>query len=274
MHFVKREAINLQSLSYPKQSPKERSGSVAVFQFTFKRYEKKYLITEEQYKRLLLRLEGRMIEDKYAHSLINNIYYDTPDFLLIRRSIEKPVYKEKLRVRSYGVPGKTDKVFVEIKKKYKGVVYKRRIHVPLEEATAFLAKEIPCPKPGQIGNEISYFVSYYKGLSPAMFISYERYSLASPTDSVLRITFDRNITWRTTDLDLTKGVYGEKLDLDGRVLMEIKIPDAAPLWLSALLDELEIRPTSISKYGRAYGKALHDGLVDPAKAAAALLLNH
>jgi hypothetical protein len=247
---------------------------VAVFQFTFKRYERKYLITEEQYTRLLERLEGRMVEDKYARSLINNIYYDTPDFLLIRRSIEKPVYKEKLRIRSYGVPTNDSKVFVEIKKKYKKVVYKRRIHVPLKDAVAFLAKEAPCPQPGQIGNEISYFVSYYKGLAPAMFISYERYSLASPTDSVLRITFDRNITWRTTDLDLTKGVYGEKLDLDGRVLMEIKIPDAAPMWLSALLDELEIRPTSISKYGRAYGKALKDGILHPEEAARALLLKN
>ncbi|MBQ8911112.1 MAG: VTC domain-containing protein, partial [Clostridia bacterium] len=150
----------------------------------------------------------------------------------------------------------------------------RRIHVPLCDATAFLAGSAPCPQPGQIGNEIAYFISYYKGLAPAMFISYERYSLASPTDSVLRITFDRNILWRTTDLDLTKGVYGEKLELDGRVLMEIKIPDAAPLWLSALLDELEIRPTSISKYGRAYGKALKDGIVSPERAAAALLLNN
>ena len=107
-----------------------------------------------------------------------------------------------------------------------------------------------------------------------MFISYERYSLASPTDSVLRITFDRNIIWRTDDLDLTQGVYGEKLDLGGRVLMEIKIPDAAPMWLSALLDELEIRPTSISKYGRAYGKALADGILRPEEAARALLLKN
>ena len=245
---------------------------MAVFQFTFKRYEKKYLLTAEQYDLLLERLEGRMVDDKFAHSLINNVYYDTPEFLLIRRSIEKPVYKEKLRVRSYGVPTADDKVFVEIKKKYKKVVYKRRIHVPLKEAVPFLEGKAPCPKPGQIGNEITYFISYYKGIAPAMFISYERYSLASPTDSVLRITFDKNIVWRTTDLDLTKGVYGEKLDLDGKILMEVKIPDAMPLWLSALFDELKIAPTSFSKYGRAYGKALKDGVLDPQAAAKAYFL--
>ncbi|MBQ8398835.1 MAG: polyphosphate polymerase domain-containing protein [Clostridia bacterium] len=247
---------------------------MAVFQFTFKRYERKYLITEEQYSLLLKNLEGRMVEDKYARSLINNIYYDTPDFLLIRRSIEKPVYKEKLRVRSYGVPGENDKVFVEIKKKYKKVVYKRRIHVPLAKANAFLAGQEPCPQPGQIGNEIAYFLSYYKGIAPAMFISYERYSLASPTDSVLRITFDRNIIWRLHDLDLTKGVYGTPLQLDGKVLMEVKIPDAAPMWLSALFDDLGIMPTSFSKYGRAYGKALTDGEIRPEQAAALLLLKN
>lgn len=246
---------------------------MAVFQFTFKRYEKKFLITEEQYEALMERLDGKMVDDKFAHSLIANIYYDTPDFLLIRQSIEKPVYKEKLRVRSYGIPKDDSKVFVEIKKKYKGVVYKRRINVPLCDATAYLAKERDCPEPGQIGNEISYFISYYKNLAPAMFISYERYSLASPTDSVLRITFDRNITWRTHDLDLRKGVYGNRLDTGGRVLMEVKIPGVFPMWLSAIFDELQIRPASFSKYGRAYGVALGDKLVDPAGAALALLLN-
>ena len=254
---------------------------MAVFQFTFKRYEKKYLITEEQYEALMKRLEGRMVEDHYARSLILNIYYDTPDFLLIRRSLEKPVYKEKLRVRAYGVPTKESGVFVEMKKKYNKVVYKRRIFVPLGKAEAYLRGEGPCPEPKkqpggpeneQLIKELDYFLKCYPHLQPAMFVSYERYSLASPTDSILRITFDRNITWRLHDLDLTKGVYGEKLALDGKVLMEIKIPEAMPLWLAHIFDELEIRRVSFSKYGRAYLKALGDGTVDPAKAAAALLL--
>ncbi len=243
---------------------------MAVFQFTFKRYERKYLITESQYEALLERLDGKMVEDKYARSLIANIYYDTPDFLLIRQSIDKPVYKEKLRVRSYGVPTADSKVFIEIKKKYNGVVYKRRIHVPLDKANAFLAGTGPCPEPGQIGNEISYFIRHYKGIAPAMFISYERYSLASPTDSVLRITFDRNITWRLNDLQLEKGVYGNSLELDGKILMEVKIPGVLPLWLSGIFDELGIVHVSISKYGRAYSEALSERLIDPLAAAMAL----
>ncbi len=245
---------------------------MAVFQFTFKRYERKYLITEEQYDALMKRLDGKMVEDLYARSLITNIYYDTPDFRLIRQSLEKPVYKEKLRLRSYGVPKEDSKVFVEIKKKYKGVVYKRRIQAPLSDAVKFLDGG-PCPEPGQIGNEISYFVSFYKGLAPAMFISYERYSLASPTDSVLRMTFDRNITWRTEDLDLTSGIYGRKLDLNGKVLMEVKIPGVVPLWLSHIFDDLNILPASVSKYGRAYSSAFSAGLVCPEEAARRFLLD-
>ena len=245
---------------------------MAVFQFTFKRYEKKFLITEEQFGQLMKRLEGRMVDDRYAYSQINNIYYDTPDFLLIRRSLEKPVYKEKLRLRAYGVPKDESKVFIEIKKKYEGVVYKRRIFVPYGQAIDYLAGRAPCPEPGQIGNELDYFIKCYPGLQPAMFVSYDRYSLASPTDSILRITFDRNITWRLNDLDLRLGVYGEKLDLDGRVLMEIKIPEAMPLWLAHIFDELCIRRVSISKYGRAYCKALQDGVVDPVQAAKMMIL--
>ena len=143
--------------------------------------------------------------------------------------------------------------------------------MPLGQANAFLAREAPCPEPGQIGNELAYFVSHYEGLRPAMYISYDRYSLASPTDSVLRITFDTNITWRLHELDLTKGVYGEKLDLGGMILMEIKIPDVFPLWLLQIFDDLGITRTSFSKYGAAYKTALQSGQIDPAGEAAKLL---
>ena len=255
---------------------------MAVFQYTFRRFEKKYLITEEQFENLMKRLEGRMVDDYYAHSLINNVYYDTPDFLLIRRSLEKPVYKEKLRLRAYGVPKDDGKVFIELKKKYKGVVYKRRIFVPCGDSVDYLENKRACPlptepqpdgapEPTQIAKELDYFKRCYPGLAPAMFISYERYSLASPTDSVLRMTFDRNITWRLEDLDLRSGVYGEKLTLDGKILMEVKIPEAMPLWLSHIFDDLKIRRVSISKYGKAYLCALNNGQIDPAAAAAGLI---
>ena len=222
---------------------------MAEFQFTFKRFEKKFLISEEQCRLLLERLEGKMVPDKYPHSTITNIYYDTPEFQIIRRSISKPLYKEKLRLRSYGVPGENSRVFVEIKKKFKGVVYKRRVDMKLHEARKYLHGQAPAPKESQITREIDYFLSYYKGIGPAMYISYERDSFASPTDSVLRITMDRQIIWREYDLDLAKGIYGEEILPPDSVLMEIKVPGVFPIWLVRILNDLAIKPISYSKYG-------------------------
>ncbi|MBE6672117.1 MAG: polyphosphate polymerase domain-containing protein [Ruminococcaceae bacterium] len=222
---------------------------MAEFQFTFKRYEKKFLISEEQCQLLLERLDGRMVPDKYPHSTITNIYYDTPEFQIIRRSIDKPLYKEKLRLRSYGVPGESGRVFVEIKKKFKGVVYKRRVDMTLAQAREYLSGRARPPKESQITREIDYFLKFYKGIGPAMYISYERDSFASPTDSVLRITLDRQIIWRENDLDLAKGIYGEEILPPDSVLMEIKVPGVFPIWLVRILDDLKIKPISYSKYG-------------------------
>lgn len=233
-------------------------GSEAVLS---RRIEKKFLLNLAQYEAILPLLLPYMKEDEFAHSLITNVYYDTPSYMLIRRSIEKPLYKEKLRVRSYGVPGADSSVFVEIKKKFDGVVYKRRIPMTSREAERYLAGEIDCPKPCQIGREIDYFRSLYLGLAPAMYISYERYSLASRDDGSVRITFDRNITWRATDVRLESGVYGEKLLPEDRILMEIKIPGVYPLWLVDILERLEIRQGSFSKYGNIFLTALREGKI-------------
>ena len=233
-------------------------GSEAVL---FRRIEKKFMLSTDQYEALLPLLEGHMVEDKFAHSKICNIYYDTPSFLLIRRSIDKPLYKEKLRVRSYGVPGEGDQVFVEIKKKFDGVVYKRRITMTCGEAERYLSGEAPAPEPCQISREIDYFVSRYEGLRPGMYISYDRYSLASPEGGLVRITFDSNITWRTGDLLLGSGSYGEQLLPPGKILMEVKIPGAYPLWLVDIFEQLQIRQGRFSKYGEIFKTALREGKI-------------
>lgn len=234
-------------------------GSEAVL---FRRIEKKFMLSTDQYEALLPLLEGHMVEDKFAHSKICNIYYDTPSFLLIRRSIDKPLYKEKLRVRSYGVPGENDPVFVEIKKKYDGVVYKRRITMARGEAERYLAGEAPAPQPCQISREIDYFVSRYEGLRPGMYVSYDRYSLASPEGGLVRITFDTDITWRLEDLRLGSGSYGNKLLPADRILMEVKIPGAYPLWLVDIFEQLQIRQGRFSKYGSSFQTALREGKIN------------
>ena len=147
------------------------------FQMTFKRYEIKYLLDEKTYLELRKRLEGKMVVDQYGEKTVCNIYFDTPDSRLIRTSLEKPVYKEKLRLRSYGTPERNSTVFVELKKKYKGVVYKRREDMVLSEAEAYLYQGW---KPGfssQVLREIDWFLKYYGQITPAMYISYERIAM-------------------------------------------------------------------------------------------------
>lgn len=218
---------------------------------TFKRYEKKYLLTPEKFRLIKERIGGYIEPDEFPQSTVCSVYYDGGDYHLIRHSIDKPVYKEKLRLRSYGVPAEGDTVFLELKKKFKGVVYKRRAPMPVAEAEAYLAGEAPAPDSGQIINEIDWFLKE-NTLCPKVLIACDRLSLRGREDRELRITFDENIRWRRSELSLTAGSHGELLMKDGGVLMEIKIPGAAPLWLARTLSELEIFPVSFSKYGICY----------------------
>lgn len=225
---------------------------MSQFQGTFKRYEKKYLLTEAKYKLLKQRLQNMLAIDKFGRSTICNIYFDTPDRFLIRNSLEKPVYKEKLRLRSYGTPEEGDMVFVELKKKYNGIVYKRREKMELTMAERYLYSLEPVSHSSQITKEIDWVLHFYKGITPSMYISYNRIAMYGLEDKELRITFDSNILWREEELWLECGVWGTPLLDEGCRLMEIKIPGAMPLWLSHILDELEIFPISLSKYGKGY----------------------
>jgi SPX domain protein involved in polyphosphate accumulation len=225
---------------------------MSQYQGIFKRYEKKYLLDDQQYHQLRQRLSERMIPDQYGKSTICNIYFDTPNYHLIRRSIEKPVYKEKLRLRSYGVPREDSTVFIELKKKYKGVVYKRRVDTSLAQAVRYLYLGETLLKPSQITKEIDWFIYHYQKIVPAIFISYDRVAQYNKENNDLRITFDSNILWREETLDLSKGAWGNELLLSNQKIMEIKIPGAMPVWLADLLNDLRIYPCSYSKYGNAY----------------------
>lgn len=220
-------------------------------QMVFKRYEIKYLMSCRQRDAIVQAMAPCMAPDSYGRSSIRNIYCDTSDFLLIRRSLEKPVYKEKLRVRSYGRAGQEEPVFVELKKKYRSVVYKRRIILPQAQALACLAGDAPLPD-SQIGREIDYTLAYYRALRPAVFLSYEREAYAPRDGGAFRVTFDEDIRYRTTALTLDSDCYGRALLPPDTVLMELKTPDAIPLWMARTLSELGVRRTSFSKYGAAY----------------------
>lgn len=221
-------------------------------QMVLKRYEMKYLLTKKQKEKVLEAMEPYMELDEYGRTTIRNIYYDTNNYRLARKSLEKPVYKEKLRVRSYDAAGPEDKVFVELKKKYDGVVYKRRICIPQGAAMDYLAGRAPAPQENQITEEIDYFLQFYNGLVPKVFLSYEREAFYTREPSEFRVTFDENILWREGDLSLEKGIYGAAILQPGQSLMEIKTPGSIPLWMARVLSEEQIRKTSFSKYGNAY----------------------
>jgi len=221
---------------------------------TFQRSEKKYLLTNEQYVALRAELDEHMTEDAYGEYTVCNLYFDTDNNDLIRRSIEKPRYKEKMRLRSYGAVSDDDKVFLEIKKKYKGVVYKRRIKIPYAQAKAYIHDGVPPSKTGQIFNEIDYFLQFYQ-CYPKLYLSYDRVALCGVgEESGIRVTFDRRIRYRTDRLDLAIPPDGEELLEPDTWLMEVKIPAAMPLWMTELFTRLKIYPTSFSKYGRIYTK--------------------
>lgn len=222
-----------------------------AIQVCFKRYEKKYMLSYKQYEDFLEGMREYTKPDIYGQTTNCNIYYDTDNWDLIRKSIEKPVYKEKLRVRSYGVPKSDDEVFIELKKKYDGIVYKRRITMEAKTAEKYLVGCKQSLQETQIGKEIEYFQKIHKS-KPKVYIAYDRTSYVGRDNEEVRITFDQNIRYRQYALDLRCGDFGEKLLPDHLVLMEIKVPGTVPMWMVRLLSELEIKPASYSKFGTFY----------------------
>lgn len=228
---------------------------------TFERREIKFLLSGEQYEALQEVLTQYMNPDPYCIDGktygIYNVYYDTENDDLIRQSIEKPYYKEKIRLRSYLSPaGPDDRVFLEIKKKIGGIVNKRRVTMTLEEANNYMFHGIRPADNGkyiqrQVLSELDVLLSRYH-VSPKQYISYERAAYFGKDDKNFRLTFDKNITARRYDVSLDLESYGEQLIPETARLMEVKINGSMPKWLAEQLAALKIYKISFSKYGRAY----------------------
>lgn len=236
------------------------------YQAVFKRYEIKYMITAEQKTRILKAMEPYMEMDRFGRSTVRNIYYDTDDFVLARHSIAKPDFKEKLRVRSYAKADAESTVFVELKRKFDGIVYKRRVGLREADAMKWMAgSNDPAVIHGtdagstQVTSEIEYFRGLYNGLKPVLYLSYDREAYrmkegAQTADggSEFRVTFDCNIRCREDDLTLKSEAYGTEMLEEGMFLMELKCPGAIPLWMTEVLSRERLYKTSFSKYGTAY----------------------
>ena len=223
-----------------------------AYQSVFQRYEIKYILKRDQKARIVAAMMPYMAPDQYGRTTIRNVYFDTPNYRLIRHSMEKPVYKEKLRIRSYQQARPGSQVFVELKKKYKDIVYKRRLSLPEQDAVDWMAGSQPPSEDSQIRREIDYFLRYYGALRPTVFLSYERQAWYCRDGGDFRVTFDDNILCRRTDLSLESAVGGAPILDEGLVLMEIKCFGGIPLWMTALLREEKLYKTSFSKYGTAY----------------------
>lgn len=229
----------------------------------FNRFEKKYPVSAQLYGEVQRELRKYMELDEYnkihPYYTISNIYYDTMNNELIRKSVSKPKYKEKLRLRGYGIPSSEDQVYLEIKKKVNGLVNKRRTKLVLKEAYNFLytskKPEYKSYMNKQVLNEIDYFLNLYN-LVPKIYIAYDRRAFFGIDNRDLRITFDTNIRTRRTDLRLEYGDYGEKLLNDDVYIMEIKAEKSIPLWLSQMLGYFKIYRTSFSKYGTEYKRMI------------------
>ena len=220
-----------------------------------KRYERKYLLSAEQTEYLVKRLEGHMKLDQYGRTSIASLYYDTPNYRLIRASVEKPPFKEKIRLRSYGLATPESPVFLELKRKAYGIVYKRRVQSTIPLVDKFFAGSGDICAPGQINREITYFRDYYQTLVPACLIIYDREAYFEPGGD-LRLTIDYNPRYRTDHLDLTYSMDGLPLRPPGHTILEVKVQEAMPLWLTHILDEGKIYKNSFSKYGEAFRQQL------------------
>ena len=228
-----------------------------TYQAVFQRRELKYILTREQKERVVDCILPYMGLDKYGRTTIRNIYFDTDNYRLIRRSIEKPDYKEKLRVRSYAKADGEDKVFVELKKKYNKVVYKRRLVMNEEDAMKWLKGECANTLDTQIAKEIDYFLQYYGRLRPALFLSYEREAYYCKEGGDFRITFDENVLCRQENMTFESDAGGIPVLESDKVLMEIKCFGGMPMWMAELLSREKLYKRSFSKYGTAYQNIIY-----------------
>lgn len=232
---------------------------------TFARKEVKYKLSGTQTAAAKREAEKHLALGPFGTSTISSLYFDTPEHAMIARSLEKPIYKEKLRLRWYSGSTMEDAsaVFLEMKKKFKGIVYKRRVQVSAESAMRLVAD---CRQPGaiecmpsetaseqtqhQIAREIEALIKRWPGLQPSALIRCDRKAFEEEGELGLRVTFDEKLTGQSLI-----GAHCSPIALlDSGSIMEIKAHGAYPTWLIELLSAQRAYPSSFSKYGEFYKK--------------------
>lgn len=217
---------------------------------TMHRNEKKYCLNKKQYDLFLEAIRPHTQMDCYGEHTISNIYLDNDDYESIGKSMDKPLYKEKVRLRSYETPQAASLVYLEIKKKFSGVVYKRRVQLSLEKANGYLFSGMVPDIVDQTLREIVW-VRESMALVPKVFIAYDRIAFHSLDETEVRLTLDANLRWRDDNVGLENGHHGYPC-AEGVYVLEVKVGSAMPLWLSEILDAYKIYPQSFSKYSQCY----------------------
>ena len=233
----------------------EKENRVIAPQRTFERKEEKFLMPAERYGIFWSMMDGYLEADEYGETTIMSVYYDNDEFDLLGRSADSPRYKEKFRVRSYGIPDDSSTVFAEIKKKYSGIVYKRRVEGSFREIEDMLQGKIRLEHHGQIQDEIMWMMKRYS-LKPAVLIACERTAYTAPSDPGLRVTVDSGIRYRLDDLDMRNGSGGIPLREEGFRLMEVKTSGGMPRRLTEALSASGIYAGSFSKVGTCYKEVI------------------
>ena len=229
-------------------------------QSIFKRYEQKYLITETQAAVVEAVLSQRMVPDQFDAYCVQNLYFDTANWDVIRTSMQRPYYKEKLRLRSYGTSDAAAPIFLELKKKYAGVSYKRRVVLP-KGALSQPLKEVLAKDPSQIARELDFYLKSTE-VTPRLFVSYRRKAFADKEDAGLRVTLDSELRYRPDQLHFRQPEEGRLILPGAYRLLEIKTPTSIPLWLVRLCSDNEIFSGSYSKYAACYTdywQSMHKG---------------
>jgi len=217
------------------------------------RTETKYLVHVENFNAIRDAFSEYLEKDKYYFYKVHNIYFDNADNQIISHSIEAPEYKEKLRMRMYEHPGAVfQDAYIELKKKYLGVVYKRRKKLDLDAARQAIAQDVGCiDSECQVMREILFYMKK-TACYPKIYLSYERYSYYATEDSGLRVTFDTNIVSRRENLKFASSKEDSVPLLKNHMILEIKTCNYYPLWLIKILNDYKIYPTSFSKYGKIF----------------------
>ncbi|MDO4667578.1 MAG: polyphosphate polymerase domain-containing protein [Streptococcus sp.] len=222
---------------------------------TFQRFETKYIVSKDVLTDLLAEFDSYLVEDEHAYSTIHNLYYDTPTFQIIRDTLEQPHFDEKVRIRTYDeYPTEESQVFLEIKKKNHGQVYKRRVATSLSEAEAQIEGEFTKKMDAGLQDELAWIDEHYGSIQPMMYIYYNRYSMKGIENPDIRVTIDHDLVYRHNHLMLSNEYHNDYLLPNDQAIMEIKVPDTCPQWLSQILDKYQVESNSFSKYGVAYQK--------------------